>query len=171
MEVLRFKYKPRLGLFLILIAIFLVINIYVLMAAQQPVDNRTLVRLMEQLNLDAGVLLTVLGWAGILFSVAAAGALYWTATLGDRFVEIGAGRIRAPASNLSKNIVEIPVADVKNVNVQNIQSTRIITVQHAKGKVQFVSMMFPEKGAFDELIRALKTIDDHNNTLKDTADS
>lgn len=158
MNIKKFKYKPRLGLFLICFATFLAMSILILYIAQQPVRSHSIGRLMVRMNLDAALILNILGWIGIAFSAAAAYAVYWTKTLGERHVEIGAGRIRAPASNLSANIVEVPFSEIQNVSVQKIQSSRIITVQHAKGKMRFTNMMFPEKGAFDELISALNDI-------------
>ncbi|MFC4257644.1 hypothetical protein ACFOZ5_01225 [Marinobacter lacisalsi] len=164
MDTLKVKYQPRIGLFLIGFIVLLAMSIFVLFAAQQPTHSHVIGRVISRLDLDAGLVLTVLGWVGIAFSIAAAGAAYWTKTLGERYVEIGAGTIRTPASNLSKNLLEIPVSDVQNVSMQSIQSTRIITLQHAKGKVEFTSMMFPEKGAFNALFEALNAINENNKT-------
>lgn len=157
MEVRRFKYKPRLGFFLVCLAGFVAMSILVLYMAQEPVRSHSIGRLMVGLNLDAKFILNILGWFCIAFSAVAACAMCWTKTLGERYVEVGAGRIRAPASNLSTNIVEIPFDKIQNVSTQKIQSSRIITVHHTKGKVVFNNMMFPAKGEFDELISALNT--------------
>lgn len=162
MNTLKVKYQARIGLFLLCFVVLLAMSILVLFAAQQPAHGHLVGRIISRLDLDAELVLKVLGWTGIAFSVAAACAAYWTTTLGERYVEIGADRIRTPASNLSKSFLEIPFSDVQNVSLQSIQSTRIITLQHANGKVEFTSMMFPEKGAFDALFEALNTINENN---------
>lgn len=166
MEVRRFKYKPRLGLFLVCLAIFVAMSIILLYMAQQPVRSHSIGRLMVQLNLDAKLILNILGWFCIAFSAVAACAMYWTKSLGERYVEIGAGRIRAPASNLSKNIVEVPFFNIQNVSTQKIQSSQIITVHHTKGKVVFNNMMFPVRGEFDELISTLNTVTTINGEVE-----
>lgn len=164
MDTLKVKYQPRTGLFLICFIVLVAMSIFVLYGAQQPVHGHTLGRLVSRLNLDAEMVFNILGWTGIAFSIAAAFAIYWTKTLGDRYVEICPETIRTPASNLSKNLLVIPISDVQNVTMQNIQSTRIITLQHKNGKVEFANLMFPEKGAFDALFEALNTINENNKT-------
>lgn len=159
MEATRYTYKPRMTIFIVCLAVFISMGLFLIAhLSQEPVRSHIVGRLLVRLNLDARLLINTLGWVSIAFSAAAAYAAYWTNTLGVRYVEIEDGKIRAPASNLSSKIIEIPFSDIKNVNLQKIQSSRIITVHHEKGKVQFSNIMFPIKGEFDDLLVALNKI-------------
>lgn len=167
MENTKFTYKPRMGFFLACLAVLISMSLFILLyLSQQPVRSHALGRLLVRLSLDAKLIINILGWGSIAFSAAAAYAVYWTNTLGDRYIDIGNGRIRAPASTLSSKVVEIPFSEVKNINIQKIQSSRIITIHHEKGKIQFPNIMFPEKGDFDKLISVLHDVSETKSQPK-----
>lgn len=158
MDMRKFRYEPRWLLLTGCLIGMLVMSVGVLFVAGQPVRSHGLGKLMVRLGLDARLVLNIIAWAGIAFTAAGAFALYTMRMHGARFVEVGAGCIRAPASGLSTKIVDIPYAELKNVSLQKIQSTRFITVQHTGGKIQLPNTMFPVKGEFDELVAVLTSI-------------
>lgn len=158
MEIRKFRYEPRWVLLTGCLVGMLLMSVVVLFVAGQPVRSHGLGRFMVRLGLDARLILNIIGWAGVAFTAAGAFAFYMMRMHGARFVEVGAGCIRAPASALSTKIVDIPYAELKNVSLQKVQSTRFITVQHTSGKIQLANTMFPVKGEFDELLAVLNSI-------------
>lgn len=157
MDARRFVYRPRWALLIGCLAVLTLMSIGVLFMATEPARSHGLGRLLVKLNLDAKLIIKSVGWVGLAFCAAGAYGLYVMQTYGERFVEIASGRIRAPVSGYSAKVMDLPFAEIQQVSLQKVQSTKIIHIQHPSGTLRLANVMFPEKGAFDELINILKT--------------
>jgi len=65
--------------------------------------------------------------------------------------------ITSPKSGFSKQNVTVNFSDITGINMQTIQKTKILNIQHLGGKLSIPNSMLPSKALFEELVSQLQT--------------
>jgi len=69
----------------------------------------------------------------------------------EKYITITAHSIRAPKNGFSDIEIEVPFADIKSMQLQEIQKQRFLHITHANGKLSIVQSLLPSKAAFEEI--------------------
>jgi hypothetical protein len=75
----------------------------------------------------------------------------------NREIVITNESITSPKSGFSKQDVTVSFSDITGINMQTIQKTKILNIEHLGGKLSIPNSMLPSKTSFEELVSQLQT--------------
>jgi hypothetical protein len=107
--------------------------------------------------LTSGGVMAILLWgvalAGAAFVVGAV-LTFGIGLRGSRAVTLTDREISAPKSRLSREVVVVPLSEIRSVGIQTVQKQRFLSVEHSRGTLAIAESYLPD-GAFDELLASL----------------
>lgn len=74
----------------------------------------------------------------------------------DRRVVITSDHIAIPASLLSEDVIEIPLADIAGLSLQADKRSRILHIQHGAGTTKATQRFFDDPDQFDDFLVQLQ---------------
>ena len=156
MSEIRIPYKPNKVIFLFLTAFFGVSSVVLVNKAMNNERGLVLNKIVEMSSASASVFYWILAAVSIALSLLGIYSLL-KSVAGKLEVVITENSITAPKSGISKKTVEVSYSDIRSMNVQTIQKTKILNIEHVDGKLSIPNSMLPNKESFDHLITQLQS--------------
>jgi len=160
---LEFSYQPKLSVVFFASLMFGAAAVFFTYLASTNQQGLIIVNIIELSAKGATVFLWVLT-ALSLVMVALAFFSLINCFRHKRFVLVTRESISAPKSGISSKIVCVKFADIQKMSVENIFTTRILTIKHAQGKLAIPNSMIPGLHAFDNLLNAITLRYQENQT-------
>ncbi|MEM7281096.1 MAG: hypothetical protein AAF438_05670 [Pseudomonadota bacterium] len=155
MSEIRFRYKPKLTIFILAVVFFGVCA--GLMARAAIINDRGLVlnRIIDMSTQSATIFYWVITAASLGFVVMGLAALLKSRS-SNREIILTDSSITAPKNLFSKVDLTVSFDSVTDFHVQSISKTRLLNIEYVGGKLSIPDNMLPSKSEFDELLAQFK---------------
>ncbi|HAS6997775.1 TPA: hypothetical protein I7280_23385 [Vibrio parahaemolyticus] len=156
MNEVRIPYKPNKIVFILAIAFFAACAGFMGNIALTNDRGLILNRIIEFSPLGATNLYWAVTIAALSFVLVGTLALI-KSMFSNREIVITNESISSPKSGFSKQDVTVNFSDITGVNMQTIQKTKILNIEHLGGRLSIPNSMLPNKASFEELVSQLQS--------------
>jgi Na+-transporting methylmalonyl-CoA/oxaloacetate decarboxylase gamma subunit len=153
---IRIPYRPKIIIFLLGIVLFGYGSVHMVSLAATNERGLILNRIIELSPQGATIFYWVISVVGIVFSALAILAIL-ISIFSKREIVITDNEITSPKSAVSRKDITVKFSDIEEIKLQSIQSTKILTIKHASGKLSISSSMLPSTTHFEKLVLLLSS--------------
>lgn len=150
-----YTYKPKLHQALLALGGFLsfaAVGIY----ATFYEDREVVISSLINLGPGGSKMFFILLALGSFWLVIQATMALRASLMPDRLVVITSDHIAIPASLLSQDVIEIPLADITGLSLQADKRSRILHIQHGAGTTKATQRFFDDRAHFDDFLVQLQ---------------
>lgn len=155
MREVRFDYKLRAKIFLMAVAFFGVGAGVMANVAATNKQGLIINRIIDFSPQSATMVYWLVAAVSLAFVILAV-YLMANGMLTKRVIVITDDSITSPKSGLSNQYITIRFSDIIDINIQTIQKSKIIIIDHPGGRLSISNSMLPNNASFEKLVYQLQ---------------
>lgn len=151
MSEVRFPYKPKVILFILVVLFFSACTAVLGNIATTNDRGLILNKILEFSTGGATIFYWILTACAAVFVVLAIVGLI-SGLITKKEIVLTESTISAPKSGISKKVVTLQYSEISEVSMQTVQNQKFLNILHQDGKLSIPQSMLPNKNDFEKLV-------------------